>query len=465
MFKSKLIRLFRTLDDSECRLFKKWIISPVHNKHKDVQMLFEYLFTRQNISPVTTQRDRVYSYLYPDGEINMSRMRHIMSFATEVLEDFIRYKEYVSDEQNAKIILLRGLRKRKLKKDAQKQEQLITKFLDKEEIQNENYYWLKYKLEVEQFRLHTEGDRPSNTNLQQVMDSSAVVFVLSTLRYACISISHQNLFKTTYEIPFIDTILKSIEEDAFAEVISIQIYYACYLSLTQPDKDRPYELLKNYLIDFPDIFPPSEYKEIYEFALNYCIKRLNKGNKKYAEEAFELYMKGISNKALLENNYLSHFAYKNIVAIGLFLEKTEEIKLFIPEGGALLHPDYRDNYIHYNFAKFYFSIKDYDQAREMLISMEYDDLFMTVDAKMMLLKIFVMQEKFDLMESFVKSFSQFLRRKSELSYHRKGFLNTVRLIQKLIYVYTKEEKQILVKEINSTDPLYEKKWLLGQLEQ
>ena len=77
-------------------------------------------------------------------------MRHIISFATEVLEDFIRYKEYVSDEQNAKIILLRGLRKRKLKKDAQKQEQLITKFLDKEEIQNENYYWLKYKLEVEQ---------------------------------------------------------------------------------------------------------------------------------------------------------------------------------------------------------------------------------------------------------------------------------------------------------------------------
>jgi hypothetical protein len=452
------------LDESECRQFKKWIISPVHNRHKDVQLLFEYLFARQSITSVTTQRERVFSYMYPEEKINMSRMRHIMSFATEVLEDFIRYKEYVSDEQNAKIILLRGLRKRKLKKDAQKQEQIISKFLNLEEIQNENYYWLKYKLEVEQFRLHSEGDRPSNTNLQEVMDSSAVVFVLSTLRYACICISHQNLYKTTYEIPFIESILKSIEEEAFAEVISIQIYYACYLSLNQPDKDRPYELLKSYLIDFPDIFPPSEYKEIYEMALNYCIKRLNKGDEKYAEEAFELYMKGIRKKALLENDYLSHFAYKNIVAIGLYLDKTEEIKLFIPDGGALLHPDYRENYIHYNSAKFYFSTKDYDNAREMLISMEYDDLFMTVDAKMMLLKIFVMQEEFDLMESFVKSFSQFLRRKSELSYHRKGFLNTVRLTQKLICVYTKDEKQLLIKEINSTDPLYEKKWLLEQLE-
>ena len=75
-----------------------------------------------------------------------------------------------------------------------------------------------------------------------------------------------------------------------------------------------------------------------------------------------------------------------------------------------------------------------------------------------------MQEEFDLMESFVKSFAQFLRRKSELSYHRKGFLNTLRLTKKLIYAYTEQEKSKLKKEIEETSPLPEKQWLLQQLE-
>jgi hypothetical protein len=166
---------------------------------------------------------------------------------------------------------------------------------------------------------------------------------------------------------------------------------------------------------------------------------------------------------LLENDFLSHFAYKNIVAIGLYLNKTAAIKRFIEKGGRLLHPDYRENYIHYNTAKYYFSNQAYDTARGLLISMNYDDIFMTVDAKMMMLKIYVMQEEFDLMESLVKSFAQFLRRKSELSYHRNGFLNTLRLTQKLIYAFTEKEKAQLLKEINTTKPLPEKKWLLEQL--
>ena len=463
MFKSKLIRLYNTLNDSEIRQFKKWVISPVHNKHKDVQLLFDFLFSRKTITHVTTQRERASEYIYPNEKLNMARLRHVMSFATIVLEDFIRYTEYIHDDKKAKLILLRGLRKRNLKKDAQKEEQLIRKILQKEKVQNEKYYSLKYQLEKEQFRLHTEGDRPASTNLQEVINSSSLFFVLSTLRYACICISHQNLYKKEYEIPFIDAILKSIENNEFAEIISIQIYYFCYLSLTHPDEDSHYIKLKNYLVRFPNILPSNEYKEVYETAINYCIKRLNKGNKHYAEEAFELYMKGIDNKALLDNNYLSHFAYKNIVAIGLFLEKTKEIKTFINKGGSLLHPTYSENYIHYNLAKFFFATKEYDKAKEMLITMEYDDIFMTVDAKMMLMKIFVMQKEFDLMESFVHSFSQFLKRKSELSYHRKSILDTVRLTQKVMHAFTKEEKSTLAKRIEMTDHLPEKKWLLEQL--
>lgn len=465
MYKSKLIRLYQTLSDAEIRQFKKWVKSPIHNKHKDVQLLFDYLFSRQGISEVTTHRERVFQFLYPKEKINMPRLRHVMSFATDVLENFIRYIEHISDYKNGEILLLRGFRKRNLKKDAERQEHQLLKILEKETIQNEDYYRIKYQLELEFFSLQMSGNQPVSNNLQEVMNSSSLVFVLSMLRYACNSITHQNLFKTKYQIPFLDEILASIEAGNYANINSIQLYYACYMALTEPESDSSYERLKNYIVEYPNILPSNEFREVYGIAVNYCIKRLNKGNRYYIEEAFKLYMNGINNELLLENGYLSHFAYKNVVALGLHLEKFDEIKTFIPKGERLLHPEYRESYIHYNTANYYFATKDYENAIRLLISMEYDDLFMAIGAKLLLLKIYVIEESFDLLESFLHSFAQFVRRKSALSAtHKQSFLNTIRLTQKVVHAYTKEQKKNLIEEIKETNPLPEKRWLLEQLE-
>jgi hypothetical protein len=466
MYKSKLIRLYQTLDDSEIRQLKKWIKSPIHNKHNDVQVLFEYLLSRKGISSITTDRERVYQYLYPNKKMNMPRLRHVMSFATDVLENFIRYIEYVSDKKNGEILLLRSFRKRDLRKDAEKQELALLDGLENETIQNEEYYWTKYQLELESFRLQTDTDQPTSTNfhLQEVMNSSSLVFVLSILRYACISITHQNLFKTKYDIPFIDAILLEIEAGNYASIHSIQFYHACYMALTKPEVDDNYKRLKQYIVQYPDILPADEFRELYEMAINYCIKRLNKGNRYYIEEAFDLYMNGIDHEVLLENGYLSHIAYKNTVAIGLHLEKFEEVKALIPRGKDLLHLEYQESYVHYNTANFYFATKDYDKAIQLLISMEYDDLFMTIGAKLLLLKIYVTEESFDLLESFLHSFAQFVRRKSELSStHKQSFLDTIRLTQKVVDAYTKKQKAALIEEITATNPLPEKRWLLERL--
>lgn len=465
MYKSKLIRLYKTLSDAEIRQFKKWINSPIHNKHKDVQRLFAYLFSRQGISAVTTDRERVFQYLYPKEEMNMARLRHVMSFATDVLEEFIRYIEQVSDFKNQEILLLRGLRKRGLKKDAEKQEQQVLAMLEKEIVKNEDYYSIKYQLELELFKLQMMGNQPVRNNLQEAMNNSSFVFVLSMLRYACNSVTHQNLFKTKYQVPFLETILAAIEQGNYATNSSIQLYYACYMALTEPEVDSHYERLKKYMIGYPDILPADEFREVYGIAINYCIKRLNKGNSYYIEEAFNLYMNGIDNKVLLENGYLSHFAYKNIVALGLHLEKFDEIETFIPKGEHLLDPKHRESYVHYNTANFYFATQDYNKAIKLLISMEYDDLFMTIGAKLLLLKIYVIEGNYDLLESFLHSFAQFVRRKSALSSsHKQSFLNTIRLTQKMVHAFTKKQKEALLEEVKATNPLPEKRWLLEQLE-
>jgi len=464
MFKSKLIRLYQSLDKAEIRQLKKWVYSPMHNQHEDVQKLFEFLFTRASITKVTTNRERAFDYLYPQNDFHMPRLRHVMSFATDVLESFIRFKEALSDSKKSDVYLLQGFRRRNLKKEATQKEKSLHKILKKSRLQNANHYLLQLQLEEEVFLLEAKRERPTKTNLQELLDATARFFVIKTLHYACSTVTHQNLFNTEYRVPFLESIIQEIEGGAYQEDKGIQIYFACYQAITQMDNHDYFEQLKQYLQDYTDVLTKEEFRGVYNLAINYCIKQLNTGNKQYIKEAFDLYMNGLGNQFLYdEEGYISRFAYKNIVALGLNLKRFEEIEAFIPKGEALLEPNYRKSYVPYNKAKFHFAKKEYNKAVQLLIQTDFDDLFMNLDAKMMLLMMYTEEEAYDLLESFLNSFSQYLRRKKIMSYHQSNYSNIIRLTRKLIHVYTSEQKEALAKEIENTSPLTEKRWLLEQL--
>jgi hypothetical protein len=466
MHKSKLIRLYRTLTKAEHRQFKKWLQSPLHNRHKDVKQLFNYLSSRTSLDAEQLQREKAFAYLYPDRAFNMARLRHVMSFASETLEDFLQYLEYKNDHKNSAIALLKGLRERNLTKDATRFAKQLKEEGEQQPLRDEHYYQWAYQLESELFRLAIAEEQPEQTNLQAVMDHAAVAFVLTLLRHACTVLTHQNLYKTSYSIPFIDAILAYVDEGHYADIIAIQLYAACYRAFIYPNEPKHYQQLKTYLWEADAALRHEAFKEIYSLAINYCIRQLNRGQEAYTQEAFELYMNGLEQGVLLEKGFLSPIAYKNIVSIGLHLRHFDIIADFLPKGNTLLQSAYRASYIPYNQAHYYFAINAYDKAIDLLNNLVYYDLFMEIGGKLLLAKIYMAQQHTDLLEAFLNSFAQFIRRKPNLSAaHKKGFANTVRIMQKLIYTYTKEQQERLLEEIHNTAQLPEKRWLLEQVQQ
>ena len=466
MHKSKLIRLYRSLNKAEHRQFKKWLESPLHNKHKDVKQLFGYLFSRTSLEEQQLHREKVFQHLYPRKDFNMARLRHVMSFASETLEQFIQYLEYTNDHKNSAIGLLRGLRRRNLTKDATRFAEQLQKEGRQQPLRDEHYYQWAYQLESELFRLAITEEQPEQTNLQTVMDHAAVAFVLTLLRHACTVLTHQNLYKNSYTIPFIDAILAYLEEGHYTNIIAIQLYAACYRAFIHPDEAVHYQQLKTYLWEADEALNHEAFKEIYSLAINYCIRQLNRGQDAYTQEAFELYMNGLQQGVLLEKGFLSPIAYKNIVSIGLHLQYFDTIADFLPKGETLLQAPYRASYIPYNQAHYYFAIQSYNQAIDLLNNLVYYDLFMEIGGKLLLAKIYMAQQHTDLLEAFLNSFAQFIRRKPNLSVgHKKSFSNTIRIMQKLIYIHTKEQQERLLEEINNTAQLPEKRWLLEQVQQ
>ena len=91
MYKSKLVKYYNSLNSLELEKLRKWVNSPFHNKHVEVQKLFEFLFSRQSISALSTDKKRAFKYLYGKKDFDDLRLRHMMSLAVNVLEDFVRF--------------------------------------------------------------------------------------------------------------------------------------------------------------------------------------------------------------------------------------------------------------------------------------------------------------------------------------------------------------------------------------
>jgi hypothetical protein len=91
MYKSKLIKIYSNFNRSEKTLFKKWVNSPVHNQHKDVLLLFEFIFSKRgHFTALSITKEKAYQFIYA-ASYNDLRLRHLMSLAVTILEKFVRF--------------------------------------------------------------------------------------------------------------------------------------------------------------------------------------------------------------------------------------------------------------------------------------------------------------------------------------------------------------------------------------
>jgi len=459
--KNKLTELYLTLDKKQLRQLKKWIQSPLHNMHQDVQSLFLYLLSRREITTTIVQKEHIWGQLFRDLVYNDQRMRHILSMALSILQDFVRYYLYAKDVFYQEKKYTQYLFEQQLDKRGQKNwlkaQQILT-----HTPTDEWYYFHQYELEVLLFEVEGTQDRTGETNLMAILDNARLFFMITTLRYAYIALSHQNLRKVEYEIPLLDGILTEVKTKNYSAYPVLQIYYHAYYTLKDPEKSEHFKLLRNYL--YQENLPPKEKRATLLICVNYAIKQVNVGKIDYARAALELYQYGLKSTCLLEEGELSAFAYKNIVTLGLNLKEYDWIEYFITNYSQYLPAHLQESYQHYNTAKLAFDKGDFEQAMTLLIQAEYNELILNIGAKVMLLKIYYQENHYNALEALLDSFRVFLNRKKVLAYHKTNYMNLILYTRKLLH-FTADKSAIdkLKDEINATLRLAERKWLLEQL--
>lgn len=465
MNKSKLITVFKTIEKKDLRDLKKWLQSPVHNEHKDVAKLFDFLFSRYKLNENTLKKERAWKYLYGSKKYNDLRLRHIMSFSLDVLERFVSYKMIKDNSFEHEKRLIKAYEDKKILKSATQSLQKATKALKKHQPEDEQYHYHKYELEVLKFDLEGTQDRTRATNITEITKHASLFFMITTLRHAYTARSHQSLKKADYRVPLLESVLKEVEENDYKEYPILMIYYHGYQTLNRPQEESHYQALNYYLEEEEGNLGAKEQRQILLMALNYAIKKINTGSQFYMQEAFRLYKKGLEENLLIEQDEMSHFAYKNIVSLGIILKEYAWLDVFIPTYALKLKGDSKNNYRDYSLARLTFARGDFDQTMQLLIQADYDDILLNIGAKVLLLKLYYQQKYWDALEALLESFRIFLNRKKELSYHKEHYVNLIVLVKKIlsIPILHQQARKKMREQIKSVHPLAEREWLLAQM--
>lgn len=468
MEKSHLVHILRVLDKKEVKELRKWVNSPAHNLRQDVIDLFEYLVAGQHLhTEKHLGKERVFQAIFPSKTYNDAEMRQAMHFLLKAVENFLVYHELLKDEVRTQTMLAKVYRKRQLPKLFQKTIEAGQQTQQQQPYRNHQYFENEYALQFEQYTYLSGLGRNTPLNLQEVSDANDVAYLANKLQLSCIMLSHQAVFKTTYQLKMLDEIFEYLEANPYLlKLPAISIYYYQYKAVKNPNDGTSYKCLKKDIFENGHLFPKEELRVVYLLAINYCIARINSGIEAFNAESFELYCEGLEKGIFLENGVLSRFTFKNIATAGLNLKKFEWVDNFIRNNSGFLEGRYQESFIHFYRARLFFEQGKYEQAMKLFAQSDYDDFLMTLNARTMLLKMYYELDEFNALDSLLESMRTYLQRKKVMGYHRDIFKNLIACSKKLLKIIPGDNAQIirLRHEIETIEPLNERKWLLAQLD-
>ncbi|MFK8010346.1 MAG: hypothetical protein AB8H03_28590 [Saprospiraceae bacterium] len=388
-----------------------------------------------------------------------------MSDTHKLIEKYLMCKNYFADEIQNKIQLASTYRQRNLPKHFEKTINDANSLLEQNELRHAEYFNLRYKELLEKYQFSSQQKRNKEFNLQEISSTLDTTFITLKLRQTCLLLSHQAIYKKEYDFGLLSFLIQYIEENELLNTPAISVYYFCYKALTESKNLNFFTKFKNLIFKHDDKFPKTEIRDLYLFAINYCIRQLNQGQKHFVKEGLDLYKQGLLKGILMENKTLSRFAYNNIVAMAIDAEDLNWVDNFIYQYKDNLVKKYKESTFSFNLARLEYKRKNYDQAIQLLQRAEYQDLLNNLISKTLLLKIYFELKEFSLLESHLDTMKVFLRRKKVIGYHQTNFQNTIRFTKKLLTtnLFDKVKKSNLKKEIQAEKILMEREWLLEQL--
>ncbi len=461
MEKSQLRQLIFSFSAAEKKEARKFLESPFFNQRRDVLLLFDWFCANETTESVSAKRHLFGESAVPDQEL---RLR--MTYLHRLLERYIAQKEMESDEVAMRLHLLSGYRKRGLAPQFERVRKGLEKTLDNSHLRDASYHESLFGLHWETHQ-RTHVLNPTDLgHLRAASVAADAAYITLKLRLICLLTAHQMLYVADSHSAWEAEVIDFAEKNFARTQPAVAVYLHCYRMMRYPEDERHFQQFKQLLLGDSGIFPKEEMHGLFIWAANYCVRRLNKGEKRYFQEVLDLYKPGLESGYLLENGVLPRFTYHNVVAAGLQTGDHEWVSYFIHQYKNSLEKPYRESAFSFNLARLEFARKNYGAVLDLLQKANYRDILVNLATKTLLLKTYYELDEFDLLQSHLDAMHNYITRKRVIGYHRANYLNIIRYASRLLGLQfsNKTEMEKLRTAVSEEEHLSEKEWFLGHLD-
>jgi len=433
MINSKLIKIYISLSNDCKKILRRYLKSSFVTESKDIVSFFTFIDTRREITALSVSKEKAFSYLYPKAVYNDLKIRHLIWKSTEIMEDFLLYYQ----TQNS--LLLRN----KILSDFYFSNNLpflsnmiITEELEKIEQKEERSvldYQTLYSFGLKYYDINSNNNRTSDFKFEQTCNALNVDIIVEVLKSACIIDSIHKVTEKKIDLPLLKPTLELVESSDYINLPIIKIYYNIYMAITF-DNEIAFEVFSENIKKYEMLFEKKALNKLFRLAINFCIKRHNQNRIEYSKHAFNLYLYGIENGILIENEEISRFVYTNIVTMGIKIQEFEKVKNFMDKYVNYIQSDYKENTFHFNSAKLFYATKRYNDATFILMTNEFKDIIWNLNAKYLLLKIQFETDDLETMENYFTAYRLFVKRRKNIGYHKEYFTNICNSFAKLMEI-------------------------------
>ena len=460
-----LFELWKAIIPSEHRQVLKFLESPVHNQRADVPALARLLADTPAHELEHLDKRRAFEAVCPDQPYNNLQFNHLCSFLVQRLEAYIAWKEWTDDPHAHDLLLCRALRRRGANAQFVRRAARLARDLEEQPLRNAAYHLSRYLLERERYEHRVLHERETPTLLSNVTDPLNHFFMLENLRWAGTALALQARYGALNLLPFAGGVLEKAEQTDSEQHPEMAIMRLGYETLKDVENEENFRRLKSLITEKDGLFSAPENRDLHLLAINFCLRRHNRGERPgYTREAFELYRTALGKGLLFENGLLQKFTFNNILRLASIGGERDWALNFLEQYRGYLPADDRANTYRFNLACWHYLGGEYARVPGLLQTFDFSDRDTQLSARQMLLRSYFELEEWQTLDSLLKSFYSFLRRRHDIGYQRLMYLNLIKFTRKLMAgPLSRRKAEVLAGRIRAEPYLAEREWLLGKV--
>ncbi len=473
IYSIKIASVLRQFDVWTLNRLEKFIKSPYYNVNDRLTSLYMRL---SDLIKTDAPEEKwpgkadLWQEMYKNEEYSDSRLRKYFSDLLRLVEEFLIVEDLHTKPLKEVSHLLNSISINRLK-ILENQAVKTAKTRSKRAVKRSaEFYYNQYKIEKELYILEEyEIKRMEKLNVEKILGHLDKFYFAEKLRFYYKILSQKNVAEYRYEILFLDEIMAHIEDRDYTDEPHIHLHFLVVKLALDPYNEDIFEQVKQGILDYIDIFPQTEARDLYNAALNFCIRQLNRGKTAYLDEIFQLYQASIKDRTIFLNNEITPNTFRNIVITGLRLDQFDWVESFIKNYADNLNEKYRSNAVNFSTARLYYYRKEYERVIPLLSRVEFSEMSYTLGAKALLLATYYELNEVAPLHSFIDSFRTFLNRnKDKITLERwKNYHNLIGFVRKLSDVMPFEEDKIqkIQEEIDNAEGIADIQWLKEKVQE